>query len=136
MDQSIIFTRLILCHLLRLSTLPQYVIVLTLSSGRFINYVLERPDVQKAWKEHTEHAFVAGLADGTLPVSAFKYYLIQDYLFLVRGKTNHWCLTHVVQVQFARANALAGYKAKTIEDIAAVRRSPRHTFSKLTNAGC
>ena len=52
-------------------------------SGRFIEYVLERPDVQKTWRGHTEHVFVTGLADGTLPVSAFKYYLIQDYLFLV-----------------------------------------------------
>ena len=52
-------------------------------SGRFIEYVLEREDVQPAWKQHTEHDFVAGLADGTLPVESFKYYLIQDYLFLV-----------------------------------------------------
>jgi len=55
----------------------------TASRGRFIEYVLERPDVQKPWKEHTEHEFVAGLADGTLPAERFKYYLIQDYLFLV-----------------------------------------------------
>jgi hypothetical protein len=55
----------------------------SLCSGRFIEYILDRPDVQKPWRGHTEHAFVAGLADGSLPVSAFKYYLIQDYLFLV-----------------------------------------------------
>lgn len=40
--------------------------------------------MKSAWKEHTEHAFVAGLGDGTLPVESFKYYLIQDYLYLVR----------------------------------------------------
>jgi thiaminase len=51
--------------------------------GRFIEYILERPDVQQVWKNHTEHRFVAGLADGTLPMKSFKYYLIQDYLFLV-----------------------------------------------------
>jgi len=50
---------------------------------RFIEYILERPDVQQAWRNHTEHVFVAGLADGTLPLESFKYYLIQDYLFLV-----------------------------------------------------
>lgn len=71
--------------------------------GRFIEYILGRPDVQKAWRHHTEHAFVSGLADGTLPVESFKYYLIQDYLFLI---------------QFARANALVAYKAKTLDDIA------------------
>jgi thiaminase len=52
--------------------------------GRFLEYLLDRPDVQKAWRAHTEHKFVEGLADGTLPVDAFKYYLIQDYLYLVR----------------------------------------------------
>ncbi|KAE9374465.1 hypothetical protein N431DRAFT_437888 [Stipitochalara longipes BDJ] len=76
---------------------------LPFAPGRFIEYILERPDVQRPWKEHTEHEFVAGLADGTLPVERFKYYLIQDYLFLV---------------QFARANALAAYKSKTIETVA------------------
>jgi thiaminase len=39
--------------------------------------------VKGPWKEHTEHAFVAGLGDGSLPVESFKYYLVQDYLFLV-----------------------------------------------------
>lgn len=55
-----------------------------IASGHFIEYVLERNDVQKSWLEHTEHDFVTGLADGTLPVASFKYYLIQDYLFLVQ----------------------------------------------------
>jgi thiaminase len=56
---------------------------LTEDSGRFLEYLLDRPDVQKAWRAHTEHEFVSGLADGTLPVGAFKNYLIQDYLYLV-----------------------------------------------------
>jgi hydroxymethylpyrimidine/phosphomethylpyrimidine kinase len=42
------------------------------------------------------------MADGTLPVEKFKYYLIQDYLFLI---------------QFSRANALAAYKANNMSDI-------------------
>ncbi|KAK0099872.1 hypothetical protein ONS95_013301 [Cadophora gregata] len=84
--------------------------------GRFLEYVLERRDVQTPWKEHTEHAFVAGLADGTLPVESFKYYLIQDYLFLV---------------QFARANSLAAYKAKTITDIAAAAKIVGHIHHEM-----
>lgn len=58
--------------------------------------MLERPDVNLSWLKHTEHKFVAGLGNGTLPVSSFKYYLIQDYLFLVgypslnlRRRTDH-----------------------------------------------
>lgn len=46
------------------------------------------------------------MGDGTLPLESFKGYLIQDYLYLVH---------------FSRANALASYKAKNIEDIVAVR---------------
>ena len=42
------------------------------------------------------------MGDGTLPVQNFKYYMIQDYLFLV---------------QFARANALSAYKSSSLKDI-------------------
>ncbi len=35
------------------------------------------------WAEYTEHAFVAGLADGSLPRAAFLRYLVLDYLFLM-----------------------------------------------------
>ena len=54
------------------------------------------------WAAYTDHAFVRGMADGTLPEAAFRHYLMQDYLFLI---------------QFARAYALAGYKAKTLADL-------------------
>jgi thiaminase/transcriptional activator TenA len=51
------------------------------------------------WHAYTWHPFVQGLADGSLPLPAFRRYLIQDYLFLV---------------QFARAFALAAYKAESL----------------------
>ncbi|CAI7667732.1 unnamed protein product [Penicillium pancosmium] len=72
--------------------------------GRFIEYVLDRPDVQPVWQKFTHHEFVEGLGQGTLPLDRFKEYLVQDYLYLV---------------QFARSNALASYKAKTMDSIAA-----------------
>ncbi|KAJ6781143.1 hypothetical protein PWT90_04862 [Aphanocladium album] len=75
---------------------------LPFSPGYFIEYLLERPDVQSVWKEFVHHPFVMGLGDGTLPLESFKGYIIQDYLYLVH---------------FARANALAAYKAKNITDI-------------------
>lgn len=54
------------------------------------------------WLAYTEHAFVQQLATGTLPVSAFRHYLAQDYLFLIH---------------LARAYALGVYKSNTLEDM-------------------
>lgn len=54
------------------------------------------------WHAYTHHAFVERMADGSLPEAAFRHYLVQDYLFLI---------------QFARAYALAAYKARTIEEM-------------------
>lgn len=56
------------------------------------------------WTDFTGHRFVRGLGDGTLPTPAFRRYLTQDYLFLV---------------QFARAYALAGFKAQSLADLRA-----------------
>ncbi|KAH8821525.1 thiamine biosynthesis protein-like protein (Thi-4) [Xylogone sp. PMI_703] len=89
---------------------------LPFAPGHFVEYLLDRPDVKEAWRGHVEHDFVARLADGTLPTDKFKYYLIQDYLYLV---------------QFARANALASYKAKTSEDIAAAASIVTHIFHEM-----
>ena len=47
---------------------------LPFSPDHFIDYILERPDVQSHWRAYTEHEFVRQMADGTLPVEKFKYY--------------------------------------------------------------
>ena len=57
-----------------------------------------------SWDSYTRHPFVAGMADGSLPQKAFRYYLEQDYLFLIH---------------FARAYALAVYKADDLADMRA-----------------
>ncbi|KAJ5666910.1 hypothetical protein N7462_011319 [Penicillium macrosclerotiorum] len=72
--------------------------------GRFLEYIMDRPDIQQVWKKFTYHEFVEGMGQGTLPVERFKEYLVQDYLYLV---------------QFARSNALAAYKSQNMESIAA-----------------
>lgn len=54
------------------------------------------------WAAYTEHAFVQGLGDGSLPRAAFLHYLIQDYVFLVH---------------FARAWSLAVVKAETLDEM-------------------
>lgn len=59
------------------------VYMLPFTPGNFISYLLDREDVQKPWKEYTQHDFVQSMGAGTLPVEKFMYYLVQDYLFLV-----------------------------------------------------
>jgi thiaminase/transcriptional activator TenA len=67
-----------------------------------------RASCAEDWRAYTHHPFVLGLADGTLPEACFRHYLIQDYLFLI---------------QFARAYALAAYKADDVADIRQAARS-------------
>ena len=52
------------------------------------------------WSEYTWHEFCRRLSDGSLPLAAFRRYLVQDYLFLIH---------------FARAKALAVFKAESIQ---------------------
>ncbi|MBB2204450.1 TenA family protein [Gluconacetobacter takamatsuzukensis] len=59
-----------------------------------------RRDCGADWERFIHHPFVRGMADGTLPEADFQRFLIQDYLYLI---------------QYARAYALAIYKADTME---------------------
>ena len=54
------------------------------------------------WRSYAHHAFTNAMADGSLSEAAFRHYLVQDYLFLI---------------EFARAYALAVYKAPTLADM-------------------
>jgi thiaminase/transcriptional activator TenA len=63
-----------------------------------------RRDAGVVWDGYVAHDFVRALGTGTLPESAFRHFLIQDYLFLIH---------------FARAHALAGFKATLLADIRA-----------------
>ena len=87
--------------------------------------MLERSDVAPVWHRFINHPFVLAMGNGTLPVESFKGYLVQDYLYLVSAPPSRsaWRTRSsfdTQQIQFARANALAGYKAKNMRDISAV----------------
>jgi len=66
------------------------------------------------WDRYLRHDFVRQLGVGKLPEPAFRHYLQQDYLFLLH---------------FARAYALAGYKAETLADM----RAAASTFATLVD---
>lgn len=61
-----------------------------------------RTNCVQDWRRYTDHAFVRGLSDGSLPTQAFLSYLVQDYLFLMH---------------FARAWSLVVVKAETITEM-------------------
>ena len=66
------------------------------------------------WESYIRHPFVRGLGDGSLPEACFRHYLGQDYLFLMH---------------FARAYALAVYKAEDLEEM----RAAAVTLDALVN---
>lgn len=39
--------------------------------------------VKDIWKSYYIHPFVVGIGDGTLDIGKFKYYMIQDYIYLL-----------------------------------------------------
>ena len=54
------------------------------------------------WDREKQHPFVTGIGDGTLELEKFRYYMRQDYVFLI---------------DFCRAISLAVAKAKDVEDM-------------------
>ena len=52
-----------------------------------------------SWDDYIQHDFVKQLADGTLAPSSFRYYLVQDYLYLIH---------------YTRVMALSVYKSDTL----------------------
>ena len=54
------------------------------------------------WDREKRHPFVTGIGDGSLPLDRFRYYMRQDYVFLI---------------DFCRAISLAVAKAQDLEDM-------------------
>ena len=54
------------------------------------------------WNAYCHHEFVNEIGEGTLPIESFRYYLEQDYIFLVH---------------FSRAWALAVYKSSSVAEM-------------------
>ncbi len=59
-----------------------------------------RAGADALWRKNLRHPFVQGIGDGTLPVERFKYFLRQDYIFLIG---------------YSRALAIASAKAPDLE---------------------
>ncbi|MBI2166602.1 MAG: thiaminase II [Chloroflexi bacterium] len=55
------------------------------------------------WQRTLAHPFVRGIGDGSLPLEKFRYYMAQDYLFLI---------------EYSRVLALASARAHSLEEMA------------------
>ncbi|WP_421617792.1 thiaminase II [Brevibacillus sp. TJ4] len=83
----------------------------------FHQRLMER--VGPVWERTHQHPFVTGLGDGTLPVESFRYYMKQDYLYLI---------------DYAKMFALASVKAYdlgTSAKFAALQESTLNTEMSL-----
>lgn len=59
-----------------------------------------RAKAEKVWEAGYNHPFVQGIGQGTLDKESFKFYLLQDYLYLI---------------EYAKVFALGAVKADTVE---------------------
>lgn len=39
-------------------------------------------DVKEIWDGYLKHPFVSGIGDGSLSLERFRFYMLQDYLYL------------------------------------------------------
>ena len=56
---------------------------MSIYDSKSLFYLLKK-NYPKEWSNYTKHQFLVSLANNTLPLKAFKKYLIQDYFFLIK----------------------------------------------------
>ncbi|CAI4053948.1 hypothetical protein SUVZ_16G0270 [Saccharomyces uvarum] len=70
--------------------------------GNFFEYLINHPKVKPHWDTYVNHEFVKKVADGTLDRKKFRFFIEQDYLYLIN---------------YARISCIAGSKAPSLEDL-------------------
>ncbi|CCK71276.1 uncharacterized protein KNAG_0G02180 [Huiozyma naganishii CBS 8797] len=68
----------------------------------FFDYLIKHPLVKPYWDTYVNHEFVNQIANGTLPLKKFQFYVEQDYSYLV---------------DYGRVHCVAGSKAPDLEDM-------------------
>ena len=68
----------------------------------FYEYLIEHPLVKPYWDTYVNHDFVRQIADGTLPLKKFQFFIEQDYSYLV---------------DYGRVHCIAGSKSPELEDM-------------------
>lgn len=73
-----------------------------------------RSRASSIWQSEKRHPFVVGIGDGSLPLDRFRYYMCQDYLFLI---------------DYARVLAMAAAKADELQDMSWFARLLHETLN-------
>lgn len=68
----------------------------------FYQYLIQHPLVKPSWEAYTNHDFVRQIADGILDINKFKFFIEQDYSYLV---------------DYGRVHCIAGSKAPELENM-------------------
>ncbi|CAI4039012.1 hypothetical protein SMKI_06G3640 [Saccharomyces mikatae IFO 1815] len=68
----------------------------------FFKYLVNHPKVKPHWDSYVNHEFVKKVAEGTLDRKKFKFFIEQDYLYLLN---------------YARISCIAGSKSPSLEDL-------------------
>ena len=70
---------------------------------------------EKIWPRYLRHPFVTQMADGTLPPEKFRYYMLQDYLYL-RDYVKIFAAIIQKADDFEQIRFLSGELANTIDE--------------------
>ncbi|CAR25667.1 hypothetical protein ZYGR_0A02320 [Zygosaccharomyces rouxii] len=70
--------------------------------GDFFEYLISHPKVKPHWESYIHHDFVRQVAQGTLPIHKFQFFIEQDYAYLL---------------DYARVHCIAGSKAPSLDDV-------------------
>lgn len=70
--------------------------------GEFFDYLINHPKVKPHWDSYVHHDFVKQVANGTLKREKFRFFIEQDYAYLI---------------DYAKVHCVAGSKAPSLEDI-------------------
>jgi thiaminase/transcriptional activator TenA len=74
-----------------------------------------RREADPLWQASFEHPFVTGIADGSLPLASFRYYVLQDNYFI-------WCFSRLKGLAAAKAPDFITAKRYAVQIQATYRR--------------
>lgn len=72
-------------------------------------------DAQEIWDQYLQHPFVCEMADGSLPLEKYRYYMLQDYLYL-RDYIKIFAISISKSNDFAQIQFLSDKMAATLQE--------------------